>query len=276
MLPLDAADKAPSSIVQRAHAFVSSRDGWPHLTLELELQHAQHSKLNLSRSHVYQVALASRGASTIEYKGDAGSGGGYDVCCNFRKESRCELRHRDAVVAALARGGKGVSGGGEGGEGEGGGGAKGDGGAAAATGGATDSKAAEGNCMAAAREWHELRDVHYAAHDCPLPSAFNASVTKPLHFKAAGAWAAILLMSDGDVARSGGSRSSERSEAVAVTGCVAVVFDVTFAPQPPLTAPPSDEAARRLRGFDQVSHGKSCRDGGDLLEVRARYMRYMR
>lgn len=67
----------------------SSRDRWPHLTVDVDIsQAAAGGAVNLSRSHVYQLALAAKGASTIEYQGDAASGGGYDVCCNFVKASR--------------------------------------------------------------------------------------------------------------------------------------------------------------------------------------------
>mmetsp|Transcript_61115 Transcript_61115/g.182023 ORF Transcript_61115/g.182023 Transcript_61115/m.182023 type:complete len:236 (+) Transcript_61115:10-717(+) len=159
--------------------------------------------------------------------------------CAFRTDSACALRHRDEVLVALEAAGGGA-------------------------GGASPSP------------WHGLRDAHYVTHDCPLPSEFNASVSKPLHLKSAGEWAAVLLLSDegpaddpgGDPPTEGGGarRSGRSADPPAVVGCAAIVFDVRFTPQPPTTAPPADADGERGRGFEQISHGMSCRDGSDLLE----------
>ena len=108
--------------------------------------------------------------------------------------------------------------------------------------------------------WFEQRDAHYAAHDCPLPAGpLNASLNKPLHLKQAGRWAAVLLLLDG--AASGGADP-------APTACVSLLFHVGFVPRPPREAPPPADATNASApvAFEQVSSGRWCRDGGDVLE----------
>ena len=78
------------SMVRSARAIVGEdADGWPRLTVDTSLHPSD--SVDFGRSHVWRVALAHADASTIEYKGDE-SAGGFDVCCDFVKGSRCVLR----------------------------------------------------------------------------------------------------------------------------------------------------------------------------------------
>ena len=238
-------DTAPP-LVRRASASVGEdADGWPRVTVEISLQPPANT--DVGRSHVWRIALAHANASTIEYKGDEAMGG-YDVCCHFVAGSRCRMRPRDDVLAILngsatahlrpSTASVGVDAGGE----------------------ATPAAGAEAPTPLAERAWFENRDVHLLAHDCPLPTdaLLHASVAKPLHLKAAGRWSAVLLLVDG-----GGGGGADA--APAPTACVSLVLDVAFAPKPPRTPPPEPNASAPV-GFEQLSHGRWCRDGGDLLE----------
>ena len=145
--------------LRTAHAWLGEdAGGWPRLSLEAELN----LSANLSAGHTWRVAFAGANASTIEYKGDEGSGG-YDPCCHFKQRSVCELRPRDDVLERLAN---------------------------ATTVGATGEQAP------LQPAWFEQRTAHYVTHDCPLPPVFNVSVSKPLHLKAAGRWVAVLIVQD--------------------------------------------------------------------------------
>ena len=239
---------------------------------------------------MWRLALARADTSTIEYRGDSLSGG-YDVCCHFIAHSRCELRARDEAVAELARLRAAASA------------VAWDAavapGAAAAEDAAGPAASASMAAPAAAAVdvsahgttqqlgWEAERDAHYARHDCPLPAgAFNVSISKPLHRKQAGRWSAILL-----IAPAATADAAEPPPTV----CLAMAFDVRFARRPPIAAPPATRTAARLgseegggamaggttaedapavdaRGrrsaphFEQVSSGRWCRDGADLLE----------
>lgn len=167
--------------------------------------------------HVWRIALAHADASTIEYSGDAGVGG-YDVCCRFVSGSICELRPRDDAVAALEQAAVEFSG--------------------------------------RRRRWHEERGAHFVRHDCLLPSgALNVSVSKPLHLKAAGRWAAVVIVTD----------AANPGEDPPPTACLSLIFSVRFAPRPPAEAPPPRNATLPVE-FEQHSSGRWCRDGADLLE----------
>jgi len=226
-------------------------DGWPRLTVDVGLRPPD--DVDVGRSHVWRIALAAANASTIEYKGEAGSGG-YDVCCGFVHGSRCRLRPRDDVVSMLEGGASAdgaatnVDGGGDGGEGS------------TSEGSHNSSTAAIDVLGRVLREepWYEQRSIHYAQHDCPLPRGhFEASVSKPLHLKAAGRWAAVLLLTEGKPA--GGEPPP--------TACVAIHLTVTFPTRPPRTPPPAaSSTGSTAPRWEQVSSGKWCSDGADLLE----------
>lgn len=176
--------------------------------------------------HVWRMALAHAEASTIEYSGDAPRGG-YDVCCHFVRGSQCALRPRDDAVAALERQQLLVD-------------------------------AAAAMSSRASRTWYEERDAHYVAHDCPLPPGrLHASVSKPLHLKSSGQWAVVLLVLDG--------ASSDDADPPP-TACLVLRFTVRFVPRPPTTAPPIAGNASLPAAFEQLSVGRWCRDGSDLLE----------
>jgi hypothetical protein len=81
-------------------------------------------------------------------------------------------------------------------------------------------------------------------------------VGKPLHLKAAGRWAAVLLVSDGGT-------DAEPPP----TACLSLLFTVRFTPKPPREPPPAANSTTPTE-FEQRSHGRWCRDGGggDILE----------
>ena len=107
--------------------------------------------------------------------------------------------------------------------------------------------------------WYEQREAHYLRHDCPLPGgALNISVHKPLHLKAAGRWSVVLLLTDG---------TNALTDEPPPTACIAALFTVRFAPRPPRTAPPAENATAAVE-FEQLSSGHWCRDGVDVLEGR--------
>ena len=132
-------------------------EGWPRLTLEASLRPP--GEVDLGRTHVWRIALAAENASTIEYKGDSGAGG-YDVCCGFVRGSRCELRGRDEVVELLTQ---------------------------QAENGTTSFQSPTASVALVStggqqpqpveRAWHQLRDVHYRAHDCPLRWSARGGLT---------------------------------------------------------------------------------------------------
>ena len=106
------------------------------------------------------------------------------------------------------------------------------------------------------RPWYEERGAHFVRHDCPLPpGAVNISISKPLHLKAAGRWSAVVLVTD---AATPGADPPP-------TACLSFVFSVGFAPRPPTEAPPAANATIPAE-FEQLSSGRWCRDGADLLE----------
>lgn len=191
---------------------IEDADGWPRLSLEAELN----LSANLSAGHTWRLALAGANASTIEYKGDEGRGG-YDPCCHFKQRSVCELRPRDDVLERLAN--------------------------------ATTVRAT-GEQAPLQPTWLEQRAAHYVTHDCPLPRVFNISVSKPLHMKAAGSWAAVLIV-----------QNPEEDMSL----CAAVALRLAFRPRPP-TKPPPLRSRTGAANFEQHSFGRWCRDGADLLE----------
>ena len=231
----------------------SDSEPWPRLRVDASLRAP--SDVVLSERHVWRVALAHADASTIEYKGDNGAGG-FDVCCGFVRGSTCVLRPRDEAVAWLdekvswhAR--------------------------VDAAGHALVHAADHERTRRSTLAWHEQREAHYVRHDCERPwprgGLLNASVSKPLHLKAAGSWAAVLLVFEGadEAASASASRASSRASAEPVPDvCLALHVDVAFPPRPPASVPPQPEAtaSRAEVAWVQQSHGRWCRDGADLLE----------
>lgn len=225
MLAFDERDE--KSMVQTARVTVGEdADNWPRLTFEASFE----APTGFGRHHVWRIALAHENASTIEYKGDESSGG-YDVCCNFLRNSRCELRPRDEVLALLNR---------------------------------TDATV-DVSGEQRQRTWHEERDAHLLRHDCPLPqgegAVLNTSVSKPLHLKAAGRWSAVLLAAD---AAALVQAAIEQPPPVL---CISALFTVAFSPRPPREPPPY--AANTTARFEQMSSGRWCRDGAEYAMLHA-------
>lgn len=111
-------------------------------------------------------------------------------------------------------------------------------------------------------------DALYAQHDCHTPwtnASVDASISKPLHLKSAGAWAAVLLLLEGSTRDAGGEGADLEATP---TACVALHFGVRFTPRPPAGVPPSEAAngTSSRDAWEQVSHSQWCRDGADLLE----------
>ena len=128
----------------------------------------------------------------------------------------------------------------------------------------------------------------YAAHDCPVPAAFTAEVSRPLHVMRSGQWAATISIRDGaglelacvaaamvvnssDVAApaednlapangdGGGATTATPQQCNSVEGLDSGCID--SAPTPP--APPAEVEQVT---FELVERGVFCEDGIDLLE----------
>ena len=278
LLPLGHAAPARASFsrdaeVRRAAVWVrEDADGWPVLTLDAELLAS--AGANLSRRHRWSVALAARDGGTIEYRGDDADGGGYDVCCGLMRGSACTLRNRDEVIARLNASADATEAGATAGDGDGVG-------RVGVGVGATGEQAEAVVANAAEAEggggggggWHaRRRDAFYVQHDCPLPAAFNASVRKPLHLKAAGAWAAVLMLHEAaeqKAAAAGagaGAGPAVQGGEPRVAACAAVLLNVRLVPRPPTQPPPTEPRGAAGGAFAQHSSGSRCRDGADLLE----------
>ena len=152
----------------------------------------------------WKFALGAKDVSTIQYHGDE-EAGGYDACCDLRKDSACVRRAAEATPALGDGGGandrssegycspdaaaagqceddRGSAGGGGGGADGGGDGSSGGGG-----GGGEGHRTERGADMV-----KPPKGVVYESHDCPMGDVFTTEVSRPLHVMAAGQWAATL------------------------------------------------------------------------------------
>eukprot|EP00439_Symbiodinium_sp_Y106_P060506 s2574_g8.t4 len=77
----------PRGRLRRANASVQLHDGWPYIQVELDLDHGG----LLLDGGSWTFAFGLKNASTVHYRGDERTGG-YDVCCDFVQDSRCQRR----------------------------------------------------------------------------------------------------------------------------------------------------------------------------------------
>jgi hypothetical protein len=104
--------------VRTVRATIRDIDGWPHMQLEAEFEPANGKSNLVDHGNTFMLALSAKGVSTIEYKGEERVQG-YDVCCNFLQNSRCQLRSREDYMRMMNRTDEGVDEGGGKGGGEG-------------------------------------------------------------------------------------------------------------------------------------------------------------
>eukprot|EP00434_Breviolum_minutum_P029217 symbB.v1.2.025842.t2/scaffold2495.1/size77801/3 len=89
----DAANLQPFDMHARAQ--VELQDGWPYLQVELELEHYG----LLMEGGSWTFAFGLKNGSTVHYRGDERTGG-YDVCCDFLRDSRCQRHALQSKVNA--------------------------------------------------------------------------------------------------------------------------------------------------------------------------------
>ena len=141
----------------------------------------------------WTFALGAKNVSTIQYHGDE-EAGGYDACCDLRKDSVC-VRRRVEPVPSLANG---------------------------RSPGSDQKQTGDGTSRSggAGSETRECADspitppkgVAYDSHDCPMGDVFTTEVSRPLHVMAPGLWAATLSL-----------RSSEGTELACVAAAMTVL-----------------------------------------------------
>mmetsp|Transcript_9154 Transcript_9154/g.20186 ORF Transcript_9154/g.20186 Transcript_9154/m.20186 type:complete len:395 (+) Transcript_9154:30-1214(+) len=90
--------------VDGARVDIRPRDDWPYVEVEVDLDLGD----RLSEGGTWTFALALLGASTVHYRGDVAIGG-YDVCCDFVKGSRCVRRSRPLNTTCVDSAGEGGS-----------------------------------------------------------------------------------------------------------------------------------------------------------------------
>ncbi|CAJ1418803.1 unnamed protein product [Effrenium voratum] len=77
----------PFSSLESTRVEVQLREGWPYLQVELDFDHGG----LLLDGGSWTFAFGLKNGSTVHYRGDERSGG-YDVCCDFVRDSQCQ-RH---------------------------------------------------------------------------------------------------------------------------------------------------------------------------------------
>jgi len=90
----DAANLQPFD-EKHARAQVELQDGWPYLQVELEFEHYG----LLMEGGSWTFAFGLKNGSTVHYRGDERTGG-YDVCCDFLRDSRCQRHALQSKVNA--------------------------------------------------------------------------------------------------------------------------------------------------------------------------------
>lgn len=135
----------------------------------------------------WTFALGAKNISTIQYHGSE-EAGGYDACCDLRKDSVCVRRSAESVPSA----------------------SDGSAGRAGPCGqGNVDSDARQ--CTDSDISHKPPKGVVYESHDCPMGDVFSTEVSRPLHVMAPGLWAATLSI-----------RSAEGSEIACVAATLLV------------------------------------------------------
>ena len=166
----------------------------------------------------WTFALGAKNESTIQYHGDE-EAGGYDACCDLRKDSDCVRRRVEpalgdrSVVDSDAK----------------------ETGACRTDGVDPDGRQCE-NGDAVAKP---PKGVVYESHDCPLGDIFSTEVSRPLHVMAPGLWAATLSL-----------RNAEGTE----LACVAAAMTVLEEEVKALDANASDGSGREQLDQEPQEH----------------------
>lgn len=119
----------------------------------------------------WTFALGAKNISTIQYHGDE-EAGGYDACCDLRKDSVC-VRRRVEPIPPLE-----------------------DGRSLGSDQKKTSSAGRGSEC--ADSPITPPKGVAYDSHDCPMGDVFTTEVSRPLHVMAPGLWAATLSLRSSD------------------------------------------------------------------------------
>mmetsp|Transcript_57767 Transcript_57767/g.161137 ORF Transcript_57767/g.161137 Transcript_57767/m.161137 type:complete len:386 (-) Transcript_57767:71-1228(-) len=223
-----------ASPVRAVSARIKRVERWPYLFLEAAFAFPK----ELGHGAGWDLAFGAKGLSSIHYHGDERAGG-YDVCCDFVQNSSCV---RAPARRACNTDPDGVE----------------------VCTGSADALQLGGNAS------------QYSVHDCPLSREFTAAVRKPLHRDEVGQWGAALQLRDGD-----------GNELACVAIALEVLHDASAAyardsdaPRPDAgfeTRRPSPESAQSPdpspsqpppASFRLLLQGKSCGDGGDIMEGR--------
>ncbi len=139
----------------------------------------------------WTFALGAKNVSTIQYHGDEDVGG-YDACCDLRKDSDC-VRRRVEPATSLGNGRASSN-------------------PEQPTCG-TDGMTPDGRqCIDSDVPVKPPKGVVYESHDCPLGDIFSTEVRRPLHVMTPGLWAATLTL-----------RNAEGTE----LACVAAAMNVS-------------------------------------------------
>lgn len=260
----DAADvggdaiRAGPALVRAASATVErDAEGWPYVVAEVAVDAVRDHASAIPPGARWSFLFGQRGQSTVHYRGDERRGG-YDVCCDFVKDSRCRRR-------AVQEGNSTVD---------------------------LDGRAFSIGADQTDKETGEER-ASYEQTDCPvsLPAVFR--VRRPLHQDAAGQWGAALQVRDGSgrellcAAFAFPVRGGERSSATGVGRSTGRFGDGDVPPGDSGKAPTNSSSAagddagptdgpansrgapplpERPISFELLKGGSYCEDGADLLE----------
>ena len=177
----------------------------------------------------WTFALGAKNVSTIQYHGDE-EAGGYDACCDLRKDSDC-VRRRVEPAPSLGDG------------------------RAGSDGMETDACRTDGvDPDGRQRENSDVlvkppKGVVYKSHDCPLGDVFSAEVSRPLHVLAPGLWAATLSL-----------RSAEGTELACVAAAMTVLEEDVKKTD---TNGNEDRGGERLDQESQELHSDQSSTNGD-------------
>ncbi|CAE7202630.1 unnamed protein product, partial [Symbiodinium necroappetens] len=227
----------PRGRLRRANASVQLHDGWPYIQVELDLDHGG----LLLDGGSWTFAFGLKNASTVHYRGDERARG-YDVCCDFVQDSRCQRRPASNISVPEPK----------------------------------CQKDSATKCHEGTSNLSSL----YSTSDCPLPPLVTASVRRPLHLNMTGQWGAALQVKDAsgeEVACVAFALVHESMQQIEPeTG----ETESTLAGSPGgasglgLDGIGTDNATHQ-RGasegppevsFQHIGSGQFCEDGGDLLE----------
>ncbi|CAE7542787.1 unnamed protein product [Symbiodinium natans] len=214
---------------RHVNASVELREGWPYIQVEVELDHGG----LLLNGGSWTFAFGLKNASTVHYRGDERSGG-YDVCCDFVQDSRCQRRPVHSANSSEPK--------------------------------------CQPNSGRECHENSSNLSSPYTVSDCPLPPLLTASVRRPLHLNMTGQWGAALQVKDAsgkEVACVAFAFAHSMQQMQPETESLpkgngddpGLDTNSTSTHQRGASDRPPPEVS-----FQHIGSGQFCEDGGDLLE----------